>query len=507
MERAREIINKARGISEKDSELILSAFDFSKEKHEGQERLSGEPYFDHVYETAKILAELGMSAKTISAGVLHDIVEDGKASEEEVEKKFGKDVLFLVEGVTKLKKLKYRGAERHRESLRKLFVAVSQDIRVIIIKLADRLHNMRTLEYVPDYKKERIAKETLEIYVPIAYRLGVRKLCRELEDLSFKYVFPKEYQETKKLLNQKNKKDAKNLEKFQKSIKKVLAKNQIIDFNLDYRIKTLYSLYKKLLRKEWNIEKVYDISALRIILSDVDDCYRVLGIIHKTWKPLPNRIKDYIALPKTNGYKALHTTIFTGYGNVLEIQIKTKEMHNDAEYGIASHLTYKEKDHKKLETTFSWINRLIPFRSILNNGKTEKKIEEKMINPEDIPKWIKELVDYQLSEKNRETLEEELKADFFKERIFVFTPMGDVIDLPLGSTPVDFAYAIHTEVGNTTSGAKIKGKLVSLETQLNNGDIIEIITNKKESPNKKWLESVKTTTAKKHIRAFTQKPK
>jgi GTP diphosphokinase / guanosine-3',5'-bis(diphosphate) 3'-diphosphatase len=507
MERAREIINKAKGMSEEDSELILSAFDFSKEKHEGQVRLSGEPYFAHVYKTAKILAELGMSAKTISAGLLHDIIEDGKASEEEVEKKFGKDILFLVEGVTKLKKIKYRGAERHRESLRKLFVAVSQDIRVIVIKLADRLHNMKTLEYIPEYKQERIAKETLEIYVPIAHRLGVRKLCRELEDLSFKYVFPKEYQETKKLLNQKNKRDAKNLEKFQKSIKKVLAKNQITDFTVDYRIKTLYSLYNKLLRKEWNIEKVYDISALRIILSDVNDCYRVLGIIHKTWKPLPNRIKDYIALPKTNGYKALHTTIFTGYGNVLEIQIKTKEMHNDAEYGIASHLTYKEKDHKKLETTFSWISRLIPFRSSFNNGKTEKKIEEKIINPEDIPKWIKELVDYQLSEKNRETLEEELKADFFKERIFVFTPMGDVIDLPLGSTPVDFAYAVHTEVGNTTSGAKIKGKLVSLETQLNNGDIIEIITNKKESPNKKWLESVKTTTAKKHIRAFIQKPK
>lgn len=511
MERAREIINKAKGLSEEDEKLILTAFDFSKEKHEGQKRLSGEPYFTHVYETAKILAELGMSAKTISAGLLHDTLEDGDTTREEVEKMFGKDILFLVDGVTKLGKLKYRGAERHRESLRKLFVAVSQDIRVIIIKLADRLHNMRTLDHLPDYKQERTAKETLEIYVPIAHRLAIRKLCRELEDISFKYVFPKEYQETRKLLNQKNKKDAQKLEKFQKSIKRGLAKNGITNFNLEYRIKTLYSLYNKLLRKEWNIEKVYDISALRIILSDVSDCYKVLGIIHKTWKPLPNRIKDYIALPKTNGYKALHTTIFTGYGNVLEIQIKTKEMHRDAEYGIASHLEYKRKDNEKLETTFLWISRLVPFRNPFNgkNGNENKKemIREEVISPEDIPKWIKELVEYQLSEKNRETLEEELKADFFKERIFVFTPMGDVIDLPFGSTPVDFAYAIHTEVGNTTSGAKIKGKLVSLETQLSNGDIVEIITNKKGKPNKKWLESVKTTTAKKHIRAFIQNQK
>ncbi|MEA2092595.1 MAG: HD domain-containing protein [Patescibacteria group bacterium] len=511
MEKAREIINKIKGLSEEEEKLILTAFDFSKEKHEGQKRLSGEPYFTHLYETAKILAELGMSAKTISAGLLHDILEDSKSTREEVKEIFGKDILFLVEGVTKLKKLKYRGAERHRKSLQKLFVAVSQDIRVIIIKLADRLHNMRTLDYLPDYKKERTAKETLEIYVPIARRLGIRKLCRGLEDLSFKYVFSKEYQETKKLLNQKNRKDAQKLEKFQKSMKKVLAKNKITNFTVEYRVKTLYSLYNKLSRKDWNIEKVYDISALRIILSDINDCYKVLGIIHKKWKPLPNRIKDYIALPKTNGYKALHTTIFTGYGNVLEVQIKTKKMHRDAEYGIASHLTYKEKNNKELKTTFSWISRLVPFKNPFDNGNEDKSkkeaIREEIINPKDIPSWIKELVEYQLSAKDQETLEEELKDDFFKERIFIFTPIGDVIDLPVGSTPVDFAYAIHTEVGNTTSGAKIKGKLVSLETQLSNGDIVEIIINKEGKPNKKWLESVKTITAKKHIRAFVQKPK
>ncbi len=497
MESARELINKTSYITESESEMIIKAFDFSKEKHEGQKRFSGDPYFIHAYETAKILTDLNMSPKAISAGLLHDVLEDGKASKEEVEKLFGKDVLFLVEGVTKLGRLKYRGAERHRESLRKLFVAVSQDIRVIIIKLADRLHNMRTLEHVPAHKQERIAKETLEIYVPIAYRLGIRKLCRDLEDISFKFVYPKEYEEIKKISRQKSKQDARDLEKFQRSIKKILAKNGVTNFKVDYRLKTLYSLYNKLLRKEWNIDKVYDISALRIILSNVDECYKVLGIIHKTWRPLPERIKDYIALPKTNGYKALHTTIFTGYGNLLEIQIKTKEMHQDSEYGIASHIIYKEKDDKKLETTFSWISRLLPFKAPAN----EDSLKQEVIDQEDIPKWIKELVEYQLSEKNRPELEEEIKADFFKQRIFVFTPRGDVIDLPAGSTPIDFAYNVHSEIGNCTSGAKIEGKLVSLDTPLKNGDIVEIITNKKSCPNKKWLESVKTTAAKKHIRS------
>ncbi len=497
MESTKEIINLAAPLSREGAELISRAFDFAKKTHEGQQRFSGEPYFIHPYETAKILASLRMSPTVISAGLLHDTLEDGNVKEEEIEEIFGEEILFLVKGVTKLGKVKYRGAERHNESLRKLFVAVSRDIRVIIVKLSDRLHNMRTLQYVPEHKQGRIAKETLEIYVPIAYRLGIRKLSRELEDVSFSYVYPKEYEETKSLLKQKSKEDARCLDKFQKSVRKVLAKNGITNFNLDYRIKTLYSLYNKLIRKDWNIEKIHDISALRIMLSSIDDCYKVLGIIHGTWRPLPGRIKDYISFPKPNGYQALHTTIFTGYGNVVEIQIKTRKMHQEAEYGVASHVSYKEKKEDKSSPNILWIKRLLPF----NNGQEKSEIETEH---EDIPKWIKELVEYQSTEKNQEELEEELKDDFFQQRIFVFTPKGDVIDLPVGSTPIDFAYAIHSEVGNQTNGAKINGKMASLDTHLNPGDIVEIIVNKNNRPNKKWLEYVKTATAKKHIKSALQ---
>ncbi len=498
MEDIKEITNLTDPLSTEDIDLISKAFDFAKKAHENQERFSGDPYFIHPHETAKILADLRMSPTVIAAGLLHDTLEDGSAKEEEIKENFGEEILFLVRGVTKLGKVKYRGAERHNESLRKLFVAVSQDIRVIVIKLADRLHNMRTLEHVPEHKRYRIAKETLEIYVPIAYRLGIRKLSRDLEDISFSYVYPKEYEETKTLLKQKKKEDARKLDKFQKSVRKTLAKNGITNFSLDYRIKTLYSLYNKLLRKDWNIEKIYDISALRIILSDVNECYKVLGIIHGTWRPLPGRIKDYIAFPKPNGYQALHTTIFTGYGNVVEIQLKTRKMHQEAEYGIASHASYKEGKKDRLGSNFLWIKRLLPF----NEEESKKESEETHM---DIPKWIKELVEYQSSEDSKDGFQEELKDDFFQQRIFVFTPKGDVIDLPIGSTTIDFAYAIHSEIGDQTSGAKVNGKLVSLDTQLKNGDIVEIITNKNSYPKKKWLEHVKTTTAKKHIKSSIQK--
>ncbi len=499
MDNIKEILSLADPISKEETELISKAFTFAKEAHKEQKRFSGEPYFVHPYETAKILADLKMSPIVISAGLLHDTLEDGNVSEEKIKENFGEEILFLVRGVTKLGKVKYRGAERHNESLRKLFVAVSQDIRVIIIKLADRLHNMRTLDHVPEHKRYRIAKETLKIYVPIAYRLGIRKLSRDLEDVSFFYVYPKEYEETKNLLKEKRKEDDKKLEKFQKSVRKTLAKHGITNFTLDYRMKTLYSLYNKLLRKDWNIEKVYDISALRIMLTNVDECYKVLGIVHGTWRPLPGRIKDYIAFPKPNGYQALHTTIFTGYGNVVEIQIKTRKMHQEAEYGIASHVSYKEGKKNGSGNSFNWIKRLLPFSS------TEENKHESQVTYEDVPKWIKELVEYQSSEESRENFEEELNDDFFQQRIFVFTPKGDVIDLPIGSTTIDFAYSIHSEVGNGTSGAKVNGKLVSLDTQLENGDIVEIITNKNSRPKKKWLEYAKTTTAKKHIKSAIQK--
>ncbi|MDD5606660.1 MAG: HD domain-containing protein [Candidatus Pacebacteria bacterium] len=491
----KEITNLVKSFSPEDIELISRAFNFAKERHADQKRFSGEPYFIHVFETAKTLAELGMSPITISAGLLHDVIEDAKAEESIIEKEFGPEILFLINGVTKLGKIKYRGAERHKESLRKFFVAVSQDIRVIIIKLADRLHNMKTLQYLPGSKQERIAKETLEIYVSVAYRMGIRKLSRQLEDLAFPIVYPKEYEKTKALVKIKTKKEFEKLKEFEKSIKKALAKNNITKFTTDYRIKTFYSIYKKLLKKDWNIEKIYDIAALRIILPEIKDCYNVLGIIHGVWQPLPGRIKDYIAFPKPNGYQALHTTIFTGYGSIIEIQIKTKQMHQEAEYGITSHLIYKKETKNKFSPNFSWIKRLLPM-------KKRTSLSEEKINFNDIPSWIKELVEYQATKQDSE---QDLKDDFFKQRIFVFTPRGDVIDLPIDSTPIDFAYTIHSDIGDHISGAKINGKMVALNTSLKNGDIIEILTKETNKPSQKWLEYAKTANAKKHIKSFLQK--
>ncbi len=493
MESVKEIINSTSFLTKEDEALIQRAFDFVQKAHEGQKRLSGEFHLDHLCETAKILADLNMSPTVIVTGLLHDVIEDTEVDEKTLEKEFGQEITFLVNGVTMLGKLKYQGAERHKESLRKFFVAVSQDIRVIIIKLADRLHNMKTLSPLPEEKQKRIARETLEIYVAVAYRLGIRKISRQLEDLAFPYVYPEEYKKTKKLVNFKTEKEFERLGIFEKSVKKALAKNNIINFSTDYRIKTFYSIYKKLIRKEWNIEKIYDIAALRIILPEVKDCYNVLGIIHGIWRPLPDRIKDYIAFPKPNNYQSLHTTIFTGHGNIIEIQIKTKEMHQEAEYGITSHLVYKKETKDSSGSNFSWIKRLLPINK-------DSSLLEKKLNFDDIPSWIKDLVKYQNTQ-----AEKDLQEDFFKERIFVFTPKGDVIDLPINSTPIDFAYTIHSDIGDHVGGARINGKMTAIDTCLKNGDIIEIVTDKKNSPNQKWLECVKTVNAKRNIRSALQK--
>jgi len=488
-----EEIIKTSGINKQaDKELIKKAFYFAEKIHSKNTRLSGEPYFSHVSETAKILGEYGVGATTISAGLLHDTIEDGDTSREEIEKEFGKEILFLIEGVTKLGKLKYHGADRHNESMRKLFVAMSQDIRVVMIKLADRLHNMRTLSPLREDKKLRIARETIEIYSPIAYRLGIRKLSRELEDLAFPYVHPKEHDEVKKIAKHRYDEMLQSLEKFLKSIKKELAKSGITKVKTEYRVKGLYSLFKKIKSKEKNIEKIYDILAVRIILPSIEDCYRTLGIIHASWRPLPGRIKDYIAFPKPNGYRSIHTTVFTGDGNIVEVQIRTEEIHKESEYGITSHISYKEKN-KKLNSGLIWAKHLLP-----------PKIDGEISNT---PIWIKELVEYQKNQEDPKLLKEELKSDFFQYRIFVFTPIGDVIDLPKDSSPVDFAYAIHSEIGDHMVGAKINGKLVSLNTSIHNGDVVEIMTKPKAKPTRKWLDYAKTALAKKHIRSAIQKEK
>jgi GTP pyrophosphokinase len=474
--------------------LITKAYEFARRAHENHTRLSGEPYFYHLSETAKNIAWLGMSATTIAAGILHDVLEDVSISPEKLKEEFGTEILFLVEGVTKLGKLKYRGTDRYNESLRKLFVAMSQDIRVLIIKLADRLHNMKTLSHVPADKQKRIAEETLEIYAPIAYRLGIRKLNRELEDLAFPYVYPKEYEEIKKTLKVKRDENQQNLEKFLKSIKKALAKDGVISVRTEYRIKGLFSLYKKIQLKK-DVEKIHDILALRVFVSDIPECYKALGIIHGSWRPLPGKIKDYIAFPKPNGYKALHTTVFTGDGSIVEVQIKTLQMHLESEYGIASHVSYKEGRISGLSSDMLWVRNLLPKKNLSKDYATISS---------DVPTWIKELVEYQNQTKDDGTFREDIRSDFFGHRIFVFTPVGDVIDLPIGSCPIDFAYSIHSEIGDHTFGAKVNGKLVSLNQQLKNGDIVEIITKPKSKPSTKWLEYTKTTAAKKHVRSAIQ---
>ncbi|OGI57017.1 hypothetical protein A3B85_02650 [Candidatus Nomurabacteria bacterium RIFCSPHIGHO2_02_FULL_37_13] len=476
MANVKEIINLiVGGVNKKEEELINKAYEFAKKTHEDQKRLSGEPYFIHPFETAKILAKFGMDTQTIAAGLLHDTLEDTKITEEEIKKEFADDILFLIKGVTKLGTLKYRGHERHVESLRKFFVAMANDLRVVIIKFADRLHNLRTLQFVLEEKRRRIAVESIEVYAPLANRLGMGKLKGDMEDAAFPYAYPEEYKQIEEIIKGKKTYYEKYLTEVSEELKKELQKNKIKFIEINYRIKHKYSLYKKLLRYDMDIEKIYDIVALRIVVDTIEDCYRVLGIIHSIWNPLPGRIKDYIAVPKPNGYRSIHTTIFTGLGGVAEIQIRTKEMHAEAAYGIAAHFAYKEQGGKKIQddkNKFKWI----------------EELKELKYFPDDPKKFI-----------------DHLKMDFFKDRIFIFTPKGDVIDMPEDSTPLDFAYSIHSDIGNHTFGAKINNKMSQLFTKLKNGDIVEIVTKKDSRPSSKWLEYVKTTIAKKHIRSYLEK--
>ena len=498
----RDITKLLDDASESDIEIITSAFNFAKKAHEGYTRYSGEPYFNHVFETAKILAELQAGPSTISAGLLHDVIEDTNVTAEDIKKEFGKEILFLIEGVTKLGKLRYHGRDRYIESLRKLFVAMSQDIRVLIIKLCDRLHNMRTLDFVPKHKQFRIANETMKVYAQLAYRLGIRKISRELEDLSFKYIEPEHYEEAEKIVKQKNKEALEKLEKFRKSVQKALFMEGLNTAKTDYRMKHLHSFYRKLERKDFDPNNIYDTLALRVYVPTISDCYRALGIIHSTWRPLPGRIKDYIAFPKPNGYKSLHTTIFTGDGSIVEIQIRTPEMHREAEYGIASHSIYKNTANGNVENkNLLWIKSLLPAMAKLEED------DDNVVQAKEIPNWIRDMVELQ-SGAIQEEFAQNMSADFFQKRLFVFTPKGDVVDLPIDSTPIDFAYAIHSDIGDHLASAKIGGKMVSLDKKLKNGDIVEIQTNKNSKPSAKWINIAKTSLAKKHIKdAVGKNPK
>jgi len=484
----KEILNLLESPSDTHIALVTKAYTFAKEAHEGHTRYSGEPYFDHLFETAKSLAEIGMGPTSVAVGFLHDTIEDVNISPETIKKEFGEEVLFLVDGVTKLGKLKYHWAQRHTESLRKLFVATSQDIRVVIIKLMDRRHNMMTLQHVPAKKQKRIALETLEIYAPIADRLGMGRIKRELEDLAFPYVFPKEEKMVQDLLKERSSENEKHLQKVLKTIKKALGKEGMRNFRSEERIKGHYSLYRKLERKDFDISKIHDVSALRLIVPTVGDCYRVLGVVHSIWRPLPGKIKDYIAFPKPNGYQSIHTTVFTGQTGTVEIQIRTEQMHREAQFGIASHISYKAKKHGEKNVGMDWIRQFIPRIGFGVKKPSEDSEVERGVHT-NIPAWIKQVAEEnkKLTESGHEEYLDEIKTDFFSHRVFTFTPKGDVIDLPIDSSPVDFAYAVHSDIGNHIFGTKVNGKMASLDTKLKNGDIVEIQTKEKSKPSRKWF--------------------
>ena len=457
-----------------DLDLVRLAYDFAEKAHRGQIRkTSGEPYITHPIATAQRLADMNMEQNIIIAALLHDVPEDTEVTLEEIEKHFGEDVTSMVRGITKLGKVKYRGVERYIENLRKMFVAMAEDVRTILIKFADRIHNLQTLDALPPNKQYRIALESLEIFAPIANRLGMHEIKGQLEDYSFKYVYPKEYRRVEKMVQEKAKVHEEYFNRLAKKTRKELAATELHPIDIQWRRKQLYSLYRKLLRKDNDIDKVYDIVAMRIIVKEIPECYAVLGILHKLWRPLKGRIKDYIAQPKPNGYQSLHTSVFCDEGQIIEFQIRSQQMHNEAEYGIAAHWHYDEHGARIPSKQLQWVHELA-------------KVQE------DILKRIKDI--------------EFMKIDYFKNRIFVFTPKGDVIDLPEEATPVDFAYHIHTDIGNTCAGALINDQMASLDTPLRNGDVVEIIVDKnRKGPSHDWIKFVKTNQARSQIRQYAKK--
>ncbi len=472
-------IKKDEAINKGDEDLIRRAFEFSRKAHQGQKRKSGEAYFNHAYQTAFKVAQWQLDTPAVAAALLHDVVEDADVPLEKIEKEFGEEVTFLVDGVTKLGRLKYRTPEeKTAENIRKMILALSRDLRVVLVKLADRLHNMQTLSAIPPQKQKRVALETSEIYAPLAYRLGMTSLAGELEDLAFSYLHPGEYQWLLDNIKERYEERQSYLGKVKPILEKALAENDIKPLKIDFRAKHYSSLYKKLLRYDMNLEQVYDLVAMRIIVKTVEECYAVLGIIHQLWPPLPGRIKDYIALPKPNGYRSLHTTVFCLDKKPTEFQIRTMEMHDQAEKGIASHWIY---EHKK--KTAGYVKRKPVF--------ADKK---ELI-------WVQQLKDWQKDFSNPKEFLESLKIDFFKDRIFAITPKGEVVDLPTGATPVDFAYAIHSHVGNQCIGAKVNNKIVPLDYQLQSGDMVEILIQKSKKPSESWLKFIKTSQARHKIKS------
>lgn len=456
-----------------DTDLVVKAYNFAIKAHGEQERKTGEPYIQHPLHTAFILAQMKADLPTILGGLLHDVPEDTGVSSEEVKQAFGEEVASLVEGVTKLRKIRYRGVERYRESLKKMFLAMATDIRVIFIKFADRLHNLQTLEALEPKKRLRIAKETLEIYAPIAGLLGIWRLKWQMEDICFKYLYPEEYQKLEYKYEIERKVE---LTQYIQRIKNTLSRDLDeagIKHRLEGRFKHLFSIWQKMEAKDRQFDEIYDVFALRVVVNNVADCYNALGVIHTLWRPNYSRFKDYIAVPKPNGYRSLHTTVFGINGKPTEFQIRTEEMHQESLYGLSAHLYYKH---------------------------TELSPHEKPM------RWMQEVLEVQKEIKDTGELIKQIKLNIFQDRIFVFTPKGDVYDLPDQATPIDFAYAVHTDIGNKCTQAMVNGSIAELSQALKNGDMVEIITDKnRKGPNSDWLKFVKTRKARNRIKQYSRK--
>jgi guanosine-3',5'-bis(diphosphate) 3'-pyrophosphohydrolase len=472
-----ELLSKInKNFGQEAADRIREVYEFTEKVHAGQKRSSGEPFSIHPLAVAIILTDLGMDLDTITAGLLHDTIEDTSVTKEELESRFGLEVADMVDGVTKLSRLSYKTKEEQQvENLRKMFLAMAKDIRVIIIKLSDRLHNLRTLEYVDEEKQREKAYETLEIYAPLAHRLGIFKIKWELEDTSLRYIDPKGYYDLVEKVSSKRREREAYIQELIDTLKEKLTELNI-QCEIEGRPKSFYSIYKKMYMQHKEFEQIYDLLATRVLVNTVKDCYGVLGVAHTLWKPIPGRFKDYIAVPKPNMYQSLHTTVIGPKGDPIEIQIRTWEMHRTAEYGIAAHWKYKE------------------------GRKTSYDMDKKLA-------WLRQLLEWQNDSSDARDFMETLKIDLFTDEVFVFTPKGDVIDLPKGATPLDFAYTIHSAVGNRCIGAKANGKIVPLDYQLETGDIVEILTTPSTShgPSRDWLKIVKTNQAKNKIRQWFKK--
>jgi guanosine-3',5'-bis(diphosphate) 3'-pyrophosphohydrolase len=466
-----DLLKIADHLGPEDREMVRRAYERAAAAHAGQRRLSGEEYVNHPLEVAAILADLELDAETLAAALLHDTVEDTDLSAEAVEQEFGAEVARLVDGVTKLGRISLRSDQQQQaENIRKMMVAMAEDLRVVLIKLADRLHNMRTLDPLPEVKRRKISRETLDIYAPLAHRLGIGSIKWELEDLAFHNLEPEAFADVAKRIARKRNERESLVSDLRDQLVLELGKAGI-KADITGRPKHIYSVWQKMTRDHKDFTEIYDLSAMRVLVDSVRDCYGVLGVVHSLWKPVPGRFKDYVAMPKSNGYQSLHTTVITPTGEPIEIQIRTQEMHRVAEFGVAAHWTYKE-------------------------GGNDASFDQKL-------SWLRSLLEWQSEVGDAESFVDTVKIDLFQDEVYVFTPKGDVLNLPTGSTPVDFAYRIHTEVGHHCVGAKVNGRMVPLDYELNNGEIVEVLTSKApHGPSRDWLSFVKSASAKERIRKW-----